>query len=538
MRMRFPLTPGADRCLQRAVCLAKPDGGFVAAGHMLQALLLEEVVATRALDAFGIKLEMARQFGDAADSLVDNDEYLERLMDAAVAAFRVDTNQPEVQSEHLLFGLLQVDSPIAQKLTKLGLTTVSVRKFFSEESPELPPIEVDFSLGADPTPPASESGVTACQPEINSPNAATPTSLGIAARAGADIAILRIIDAAANRLREGLRVLDDYVRFVLNDPQLTDRIKQLRHRSADSCRRISPSHLRQARNTAGDIGTSIHTSTEMNRESLNDVVTANLKRTQESARSLEEFGKLIHPQFALEMKQLRYELYILESSFPGSPAAAVKPLPSKSIADCRLYVLVTQAGCRSDWRKVVQDAISNGADVIQLREKHLSDRELILRARWVRQATLGTGSLFIMNDRADIAAMVDADGVHVGQDEASVADVRSIIGRNCLVGVSTHSIEQARQAVADGADYIGIGPVFPSTTKSFESFAGLEFVGQAAHEISVPGFSIGGITPDNLGSLLDAGSKRIAVSGSVCGANDAAQATAQLKSRMTATDDR
>jgi thiamine-phosphate pyrophosphorylase len=485
---------------------------------------------------------MARQFGNAADSLVSNDEYLERLMDAAVEAFRVDTNQPEVQSEHLLFGLLQVDSPIAQKLTKLGLTTVSVREFFAEESSELPPIEVDFLLGADSTlpgsEPGSEPGVTACRPEINSPNATTPDSLSIAASASADVAVLRIIDAAANRLREGLRVLDDYVRFVLNDPQLTDRIKQLRHRSADSCRRISPGQLRQARNTAGDIGTSIHTSTELNRESLNDVVIANLKRTQESARSLEEFGKLIHPEFALEMKQLRYELYILESSFPGSPTVAAESPPSKSIADCRLYVLVTENGCRSDWRNVVQDAISNGADVIQLREKHLPDRELIHRARWVRQATLGTGSLFIMNDRADIAAMVNADGVHVGQDEASVTDVRSIVGRNCLVGVSTHSIEQARQAVADGADYIGIGPVFPSTTKSFESFAGREFVGQAEHEISIPGFSIGGITPDNLGSLLAAGAKRIAVSGSVCGANDAAQATAQLKARMTPTDDR
>ena len=497
---------------------------------MLQALLLEEVVASRALNAFGINLDMVRQFGGTDEPLNSHDSYLERLLDSASSVFRMDGSVPEVQSEHLLLGLLQVDSPIVRQLTEVGLTTVTVEEFFSRDSPELPPIEVDFLLGdRSAVPISAELGGDTTEAAI--------TGRSDDAAFGPSIDVLRIIDAAANRLREGLRVLDDYTRFVLNDSELTDRIKQLRHRSAESCQRISPGQLREARNTPGDVGTSIHTPNELNRESLNDVAIANLKRTQESARSLEEFGKLIHTEFAIEMKQLRYDLYILESSFPDSSPSGLDPRTSKSIVDCRLYVLVTEAGCRNHWQSVVEDAISNGADVIQLREKQLSDRELIARANWVRQVTKGTETLFIVNDRADIAAIVEADGVHVGQDEASVAEVRSIVGPERIVGVSTHSIDQARRAVTDGADYIGIGPVFPSTTKSFDSFPGLEFVKQAAQEFAVPRFSIGGITSENLESLLNVGADRIAVSSSVCGARDVATATAQLKARMTATGD-
>jgi thiamine-phosphate pyrophosphorylase len=125
-----------------------------------------------------------------------------------------------------------------------------------------------------------------------------------------------------------------------------------------------------------------------------------------------------------------------------------------------------------------------------------------------------------VNDRPDIAVLSQADGVHVGQEELEVRDARRIIGPDRLVGVSTHSIEQACQAVSDGADYIGCGPTFPSGTKDFDHFPGLDFLRQVAAEISLPAFAIGGITLDNLSQVLHTGFARIAVSGAITNSAD------------------
>src|SRR4029077_19739139 len=122
----------------------------------------------------------------------------------------------------------------------------------------------------------------------------------------------------------------------------------------------------------------------------------------------------------------------------------------------------------------------------------------------VREWTARAGALFIMNDRPDLALLTDADGVHVGQEELSVREARRIMGPSRLVGVSTHTLEQARQAVLDGADYIGVGPVFSSTTKAFAHLAGLDLVRQVAAEITLPAYAIGGIGLENIEALLSA----------------------------------
>src|SRR3712207_5176281 len=131
--------------------------------------------------------------------------------------------------------------------------------------------------------------------------------------------------------------------------------------------------------------------------------------------------------------------------------------------------------------------------MVQLREKSLSDRELLERARQVRRWTRETGTLFIVNDRPDIARLAEADGVHLGQEELPVKEARRLLGPEALVGVSTHDLEQVGQALRDGASYVGVGPTFPSQTKPFPDFPGLEFVRQAAAETSLPAFVIGGV---------------------------------------------
>ena len=142
----------------------------------------------------------------------------------------------------------------------------------------------------------------------------------------------------------------------------------------------------------------------------------------------------------------------------------------------------------------LRSLVEAGVGMIQLRDKQLDDRELVDRARLLAAARrAGTAErCAIINDRADIAAAVDADGVHVGQEDLTVKDARAIVGTRMLIGVSTHNIEQARAAVLDGANYLGAGPTFASQTKSFDDFAGLDYLREVASEIRLPTFAIGG----------------------------------------------
>jgi thiamine-phosphate pyrophosphorylase len=137
--------------------------------------------------------------------------------------------------------------------------------------------------------------------------------------------------------------------------------------------------------------------------------------------------------------------------------------------------------------------------------------------------------LFIMNDRPDIARLVGADGVHLGQTDLSVRDARRILGPHGIIGVSTHDLDQVKRAVHDRADYIGVGPTFPSATKQFHSLSGLEFVRAAVAETSLPAFVLGGVTAENVPLVVEAGAKRIAVSAAIAQADDPRAAAAKLR---------
>src|SRR5262249_18089686 len=149
--------------------------------------------------------------------------------------------------------------------------------------------------------------------------------------------------------------------------------------------------------------------------------------------------------------------------------------------------------------------------------------------REVRGLTRRTGTLFIMNDRPDLALLAQADGVHLGQEDVSVAAARRILGTEALIGVSTHNIEQVCEAVRDGASYIGIGPVFPSATKALAQLPGLDFVREALAETTLPAFVIGGVTLENLPEVVSAGAGRVAVSQAICQADDPRLAAAAIR---------
>lgn len=335
--------------------------------------------------------------------------------------------------------------------------------------------------------------------------------------------VLRLLDASLNRASEGARTAEDYARFVLGDAHIARLAKQLRHGLAAAAGSLPIRDRLAARDTRGDVGTAITTERETNRPDAWSVCQAALGRLQEALRSLEEYGKTVDRSLGAEFERLRYQTYTLAKAL-GTTQSGLDRL-----AGTRLYVLVDGGECTEAFGMLVEALSEAGADLIQLRDKRLDDRTLAERAKRLAAICRKHGVLSIVNDRPDIAAVAGADGVHLGQEELSVADARRVVGNRALVGVSTHTVEQARVAVLDGADYLGVGPTFPTPTKSFDEFPGLGFVRAVAAEISLPAFAIGGINAENVASVCEAGLYRVAVSSAVVGAEDPATAVGALK---------
>ncbi|MBN1911415.1 MAG: thiamine phosphate synthase [Pirellulales bacterium] len=349
-------------------------------------------------------------------------------------------------------------------------------------------------------------------------DAPPPEAAGLPDRIG----VLRALDAAANRGREGLRVVEDYVRFVLDDRNLTEQLKCFRHILTAALEPIPLEHRMAARETLADVGTDITTPSEQTRDAPEAVVAAGFARLQESLRSLEEFGKLLDQDIAAAFEQLRYEAYTLQR------AVELTRISHGRLATAWLYVLLDGQASIEDFDLLARDLVLAGVHVLQLRDKKLGDGELLERASLLRELTAGSETLFIMNDRPDLALLAKADGVHVGQDDLPVKAVRSIVGPEMLIGVSTHSIEQARAAVLDGANYLGVGPVFPSKTKEFADFPGLDLVRAVSAEIRLPAFALGGIDQQNLPEVLEAGLNRVAVGAAVTASDNPATAVVEL----------
>ncbi len=341
--------------------------------------------------------------------------------------------------------------------------------------------------------------------------------------------IFRILDAAHNRTGEGLRVVEDYVRMVLGDAFLSKQLKQLRH---DLSQALAPLDLASqilARDSEGDVGRNVQTESEYQRESDHAILKANLTRVQQSLRAIEEFTKTIDATISRNIEQLRYRSYTLEK------AIMVTRLSLQSLKEARLYVLIDGRIWQQSpdkFEALIQSLIDAGVDLIQFRDKGLSDRDHVAIGKRLTQIIRPTSTRWIMNDRADLTVATDADGVHLGQDDISVADARRMVGAGKLIGVSTHNIQQARQAVIDGANYIGVGPVFPSTTKSFDAHVGLDLVAGVARAIQLPAFAIGGINSTNLEAITSVGLDRIAVSAAVSAADDPASAARKLKGML------
>jgi len=341
--------------------------------------------------------------------------------------------------------------------------------------------------------------------------------------------LLRIIDANFNRAREAIRVVEDYARFCLNSALWTSTLKTMRHELREAVEMLDPDELLRSRNTDWDVGASISTPQERARATSEAVAKANLKRLQETLRTLEEYSKLADPAVAERVERIRYQSYSIERGML-IPPRVVRERLSKAV----LYVIVTESiGNGRSAVELARQAVAGGADILQLRENELPDRELLQRAREVRDVCGQGGALFIINNRPDLAVLCDADGVHVGQADLPAHQARRIVGEEKIVGVSTHSPEQALQAERDGADYIGAGPVYQTGTKPLADPIGLDLVHFAGEHVRLPSFAIGGITLENVPELRRIEARAICVCSAIIGADDVAAAAHAFKQAMT-----
>lgn len=392
--------------------------------------------------------------------------------------------------------------------------------------------------------------------------------------------IFRVIDANFNRAREALRVMEEFGRFVLDDALLTESCKVLRHdlldgvgalevacqsqdhqiakspntklQSAGSPRSCDPPEsplgkggseavpplgnrggtsaraeargsLIEHRNIVGDVGREVTAGAEYVRSGAADVAMAAAARLGEALRCIEEYGKTRAPDVAARIEQLRYRGYELERRL------ARIILARERWAGVRLYVILTESLCSRDWFETAKAALDGGADALQIREKRIHDAELFARVKRLAELCRTRDKFLIVNDRPDIAAAAGAHGVHLGQDDMPVAGARRILPAWAIVGKSTHTVEQFRQAASEAPDYLAVGPMFPSETKLQDLIAGPGTLTEIAALTSLPIVAIGGINQYNAADLLKIAPICLCVCSAIISQPDPAKATRQIR---------
>ncbi len=385
--------------------------------------------------------------------------------------------------------------------------------------------------------------------------------------------MLRLVDANLDRLGEGLRVLEDVSRFLLNDVAASRRLKALRHSLIKSLGPLEQDLL-SARRVAEDIGAPLErtggplldgtgaplvgrTGATLERaggsetrsggpdarrkasphQDLLALVRANSRRAQESLRVLEEFGRLSGGPLegrAGGFEKARFEVYELEQHLVGRLSRQERAGRLRG-----LYLVLDMAalGTRHE-AEVAAAAIRGGTTTIQLRDKHRCKADVLATARALRSVCAEKGALFVVNDHLDVALAVGADAVHLGQDDLPVPEARRILPLEMLIGCSTHSTAEAVQAQAGGADYVALGSIYPTTSKERYRLVGLEALRRTRSRLSVPLVAIGGINEANAREVMKAGADAVAVISAVLGADNVEKAARSLAARAKPVSDR
>jgi len=335
---------------------------------------------------------------------------------------------------------------------------------------------------------------------------------------------MRIIDANINRLGEGLRVLEEFARMILNDTALTQKLKDIRHKTVEVSAELQK-NLLSARDAGGDVGKKMDVGGTKKSRDIIATITANAKRAQESLRVLEEMAK--NPELKLDTenyRKARFELYTIENKL-------LAKILRKDKTECikGVYAVID-----TEWLKarkpadVARQMIKGGAKIIQLRCKEGSTKEYLAIAKELKGICAKSGILFIINDSLEVALAVNADGLHVGQDDLPVTEARKFIPIDMILGCSVMTVKEAVKAKKDGVDYLGVGAIFSTATKESAKAIGLARIKEIEQAVDLPIVAIGGINKNNLNDVIKAGADSAAVISVIMGAENIEKATKEL----------
>lgn len=345
--------------------------------------------------------------------------------------------------------------------------------------------------------------------------------------------LYRLVDANINRASEGLRVIEDIIRFCHNNSPFTEKLRYLRHQVRNESLFLGVNLIR-ARNTAEDVGFSLSQQVKDDKRfSRQDVINAGFKRVQEAVRTIEEGLKALgYYESAKKYEQIRMLVYEAEQQILSW---YMKQKKLECISG--IYgITASQFSCGRNNIDVVKAMVDAGIKVIQYREKDFSLKKKYQECALIREITKKSGVMFIVNDHVDLALMVGADGVHIGQDDWPIEKVRSLIGQDMIIGISTHSPQQAQAAVRDGADYIGVGPIYRTfTKKDVCEPVGIEYLKYAIQNVTIPLVAIGGIKEFNIHEVAAYGAECICLVTEIVGATNIGQKIKRLNEIMKKT---
>ncbi|MBI2995211.1 MAG: thiamine phosphate synthase [Candidatus Melainabacteria bacterium] len=339
--------------------------------------------------------------------------------------------------------------------------------------------------------------------------------------------IYRIIDANINRASEALRVLEDWARYSKDDKAISEKLKNIRH-EINNLFSTFPNFI-LSRESVYDVGRNIENPSY--RKNVKDILHANCKRVEEALRVLSEYGQLVEtPHWDVStIEKYRYEIYTIEKLL-------LKNEKLIKLQNAKLYLVTggdAPSGCLYN---IIEKSIEGGVDIIQLREKNKDEKKILQLGKEIKSLVKSTDVLFIVNDRVDIALALDADGVHLGQDDLPISEARKITPDGFIIGLSTHSKEQAVEAYCNTpvrADYLGVGPVFSTPTKPDYKPVGLEYVRWASDNLkNIPWFTIGGIDETNISKVIESGASKVAVVRAIMDSKDVLQTTRSLKEML------
>lgn len=332
--------------------------------------------------------------------------------------------------------------------------------------------------------------------------------------------IIQIIDANFNRVREGLRVVEDGIRFYISNRDIFKQVKDFRHKFTRSILENFPSvFLHKGRDILKDTGKNYDI---IKKENIKKTIEKNCLRVEEGIRVIEEYSKCLKPSISKKLHNLRFEFYRIEKEITTLLSRKNIPVPL-------IYVIIN-ANEKKDVIRFTEEIIKGKPDIIQLRYKGENTNYFLKIAKKLKNF-IPDEIIYIINDRIDICLLVDADGVHLGEKDIGVEDARKLL-EDKIIGVSSNSFNEAAKYKNKDIDYIAIGAIFQSPTKPERKIAGLKVIKEIKKNFSIPVVAIGGINKENVSSVIKEGADGVALISAVEKAGNKHKYIKQIKDEV------